>query len=237
MAHLQAGGGVPVYQMAGAGIDGGQTNARANGVASGGGGGGGGGGGNGGNGRVSPLSPSVASPQPGAPHPQSFQVHYAITPQGIVPMVPVVPNGAGGFTNPALYPGVGAMYDDGRAAGMGAMPGVSAVMDAGAGGGVEKGRLSPALAAPMQQHPRFSGSPTHPPPHVHHPGGLQQQQQPMHAPAWSVGGGAHDVGGAPHMGYLDAGGGGYADGSGYRGGGGGPGGPGQDFIRGARTAR
>lgn len=82
MSHLQAGGGggVPVYQMAGAALDGGaQPSTRSNGVVSGGGGsgsGGGGGGGNsnGGNGRTSPGSPTLASPQSGAPPPQSFQV-------------------------------------------------------------------------------------------------------------------------------------------------------------------
>lgn len=86
--HLQPGGGVPVYQMAGTALDGGvQPSAgRSNGVASGsggvggagtgGGGGGGGGDSTGGNGRVSPGSPSLTSPQPGPPPPQSFQVQH-----------------------------------------------------------------------------------------------------------------------------------------------------------------
>ena len=81
MSHLQA-GGVPVYQMAGPALDGGaQPSTRSNGVAAAGGGGAGGGGGgagggngNGGNGRTSPVSPTLASPQSGAPPAQSFQV-------------------------------------------------------------------------------------------------------------------------------------------------------------------
>ena len=213
-------------------------------------------------------SDSDSDSDPTGPVPATrHQVHYAITPQGIVPMVPVMPNGAGGFTNPAaLYPNmsISGMYDDGRG-GMAAMPGMAVAggVDAGAGAlagaMVDKGRLSPPLGAPPPQssssmHPRFTGSPTHHhhpphhPPHVQHQhhGSLQpqqqQQQQHMHAPAWSVGGGGmHDTGGP--MGYPDGGAGmGYHDG-GYRGGGGGGGaglmGPGQDMFRGGppRTPR
>lgn len=73
VTHLQA-GGVPVYHMAGAALDGGaQPSTRSNGVASGG-GGAGSGNGNGGNGRTSPVSPTLASPQPGGAPPQSLQV-------------------------------------------------------------------------------------------------------------------------------------------------------------------
>lgn len=190
------------------------------------------------------------------------QVHYAITPQGIVPMVPVMPNGAGGFTNPALYANLGGMYDDGRGgmAGMAGMPLPGGMMnDAGPGaaGMMDKGRMSPPLGgAPppssSSMHPRFTGSPPQPPPqhhhqppphpHMQHPGNLQhsgnlhQHHQPMHAPAWSVGGGGvHDPGGP--VGYPDASGMGYNDG-GYRGGGvgAGPMGPGQDMFRGGAGA-
>ncbi|CAN0050223.1 unnamed protein product, partial [Laminaria digitata] len=207
MSHLQ--GGLPVYQMAGGGIDGGQVGSRPNGVAGGDGGGGGAGagvstagvaGGSGGHG--SPGSPSMNSPQsaasPGAGQqhpqqlappqgPQGFQVHYALTPQGIVPMVPMMPNGAGGFTNPALYPSLAGVYDDGRA-GMGAMPAIATGIDGGGGAGMEKGRLSPPLAtvpSMPSMHPRFTGSPPQPSlaqqsQGQQHPGALQ----PMHAPAW-----------------------------------------------------
>lgn len=220
MTQLQA-GGVPVYQMAGPGLDGGPVSSRPNGVAGGSASAGGGGlgvGGTGGGGRGSPGSPSMNSPQQPAPHagphqaqqppPQGFQVHYALTPQGIVPMVPMMPNGAGGFANPALYPGLGGVYDDGRG-GLAAMPPppMGTGMDAGAS--IEKGRLSPGLPAGPSMHPRYPGSP--PPPqqsHVQLPAGLQ----PLHAPAWSVGGGGVMEAGGP-MGYSD--GSGFNDG--YRG--------------------
>lgn len=171
-------------------------------------------------------------------------------------MVPVMPNGAGGFTNPALYANLGGVYDDGRG-GMAAMAGMplpgGMISDAGPGaaGMMDKGRMSPPLGggpppSTSSMHPRFTGSPPQPqshhhqpPPHPHmqHPGNLQQHQQPMHAPAWSVGGGGvHDAGGA--MGYPDAAGMGYNDGGfrGGSGGGAGPMGPGQDMFRGGAGA-
>lgn len=167
-------------------------------------------------------------------------------------MVPVMPNGTGGFTNPALYANIGGMYDDGRggmAAAMAGMPSPGGMINEaapGAAGMIDKGRMSPPVGggpppSSSSMHPRFTGSPPQPqpphhhqppPPHMQHPGNVQQQQQhphqPMHAPAWSVGGGGvHDPGGP--MGYPDAGMG-YNDG-GYRGGGAGPMGPGQDMFR------
>lgn len=216
--------GVPVYQMAGPGVDGGQAGGRPNGVA-----GGGGSAGNGinggGSGRGSPggsssitSTPSTAPPHQPPPPPQGFQVHYAITPQGIVPMVPMMPNGAGGFTNPAaLYPNLGGIYDDGRG-GLGAIPPPAAIAGGNIDGGgptsgLEKGRLSPALSAgPAGMNPRFAGAPPQPQQsHVQHAGS-------GYAPGWSVGGaGVHDSGGP--VGYTDVGGG-FNDGPGgvYRGG-------------------
>lgn len=186
LSHLQSASGVPIYQMA-PGLDGSQAAGRPNGVvaaspagapastgsAS---------------GRGSTGTPQLASPSSGAPPAQSFQVHYALTPQGIVPMVPIMPNGAGGFTNPALYPGIGGVFDDGRGS-IGTIAGITGGVD-----GVDKGRMSPPLAGGGAAIPaRFAGSP-HPhatSQHLH--AGIPGAIQPMHAPAWSVAG-VHEAG-------------------------------------------
>lgn len=192
--HLQSAGGLPMYQMA-SGPEGspGAGSGRPNGVTAGGPAGAPAasvnpsGRGNTGSPPLSSLPAAAAA----AAVAQGFQVHYALTPQGIVPMVPIMPNGAGGFANPALYSGVGGVYDDGRG---GVVTGGSAGMD-----GVDKGRMSPTLPGGGPIPGRFPGSP-HPHAGAQHlhagiPGGMQ----PMHAPGWSVGGaGVHDGGPAYH---------------------------------------
>lgn len=196
--HLQTAGGVPIYQMAGPTLDSAPP-AGVRTVA-----GGGGAGVSGGN-RGSPGSPTLVTPA--AASAQGFQVHYALTPQGIVPMVPIMPNGAGGFTNPALYTGIGGVYDGVRGAmGMGVIAGIAGGMD-----GLDDGRMSPPLTGGAPMHPRYAVSPPpHLQAHAHHPHpGMPGAMQPMHAPAWSVGGagphdggtGYHDVGGYNDRGY------------------------------------
>lgn len=226
VAQMQGGGGLPLYQVAGPTLDGSQGTSRSNGVAGGGVGSAGASGGGHGNGSGSPTIASPPSNGPSGqqlqhqqhqqPPPQGLQVHYALTPQGIVPLVPMMPNGAGGFTNPAsLYPGIGGMFDDGR----GGVAAIPAVVPGINGIALDpKGRVSPPLPGGPSMQQRYGGSPP-PQSHMQHAQVLPPQSH-MHAPAWSMtSGGVHDTGGAG-MGYPEgsSNGGGFNDG-GYRGGG------------------
>lgn len=109
--------------------------------------------------------------------------------------------------------------------------------------GPSSSTTSPSSASPpIRMPPPFHHhhQPPPPPPHAHH-GNIQQQ--PMHAPAWSVGGGGVPDA-AAGMGYHDNAGG-YVNDGGYWGGGSGSGssggamGPGHESFRGAppRTPR